>query len=120
LALKPGVTRPFYQCSSANASPASLLDLLSFLLFPDAPPTPLPSIRSTLPSSVSSFESSPVVSNYMIKPPVTQFYSRCGARLSDAPPSSNELSSNVSSFFVEDVPSPPSVEPSSPADSSPE
>jgi hypothetical protein len=41
--------------------------------------------------------------------------------LSDAPPSSDELSSNVpSSSFFEDVPSSPPVEPSSPIDSSPE
>jgi hypothetical protein len=39
--------------------------------------------------------------------------------LSDAPASSNEVSSDVtSSSFVEDVPSSPSVEPSFPTDSS--
>jgi hypothetical protein len=57
---------------------------------------------------VSSFESPPVVSDYMAKPPVTQFYSRHGARLSDAPTSSDGLSSYVSSSsFIEDVPSSP-------------
>jgi hypothetical protein len=56
-----------------------------------------------------------------MKPPVTQFYSCRGARLSDAPTSSDELSSDVpSSSFFEDVPSFPSVEPSSSIDSSPE
>jgi hypothetical protein len=42
------------------------------------------------------------------------------ARLSHAPTSSNELSSDVSSSFVEDVPSSPPVEPSSLTNSSPE
>jgi hypothetical protein len=41
--------------------------------------------------------------------------------LLDAPTSSDELSSDVpSSSFIEDVPSSPPVEPSSPTDSSPE
>jgi hypothetical protein len=41
--------------------------------------------------------------------------------LSDVPSSSDELSSDVpSSSFIEDLPSPPSVEPSSPTNSSPE
>jgi hypothetical protein len=44
---------------------------LSFLLFLDAPPASLPILRSTLLSSVSSFESPPVVSDYTVKPPVT-------------------------------------------------
>jgi hypothetical protein len=53
-----------------------------------------------------------------VKPPVTQFYSRGGAHLSDAPVSSDELSSDIpSSSFIEDVPSSP-VEPSSLTDSS--
>jgi hypothetical protein len=62
-----------------------------------------------------------MVPDYTLKPPVTQFYSRWRARLSDAPASSDELSSDVSSSsFFEDVPSSPLVEPSSPIDSSPE
>jgi hypothetical protein len=112
-------SRPFYPCPTTDASPASSVNPLSFLLFPDAPPASLPIPRSTLPSFVSSSESSDVVSNYMVKPPVTQFYSRRGARLSDALAFSNELSSDVPSSFIEDVPSSPLVEPSSPTDSSP-
>jgi hypothetical protein len=62
-----------------------------------------------------------VVSDYTVKPPVTQFYSSRGAHLSDAPASSDELSSDVpSSSFIEDVLSSPPVEPSSLIDSSPE
>jgi hypothetical protein len=49
-----------------------------------------------------------VVLDYMVKPPVTQVYSRRGACLSDAPASSAELSSDVSSFSL-DVPSSPPV-----------
>jgi hypothetical protein len=61
-----------------------------------------------------------MVSDYTVKPPVTQFYSRRGARLSDAPSSSDELSYDVSSSsFIEDVPYSPPVEPSSLSDSSP-
>jgi hypothetical protein len=104
-------SRPFYPRPTTNASPASLVDPLSFLLFPNAAPASLSIPRSTLPSS----ESPPVVLDYMTKPLVTQFYSRRGACLSDAPASSDELSSDVpSSFFVEDVPASPSVENSSP------
>jgi hypothetical protein len=67
--------------------------------------------------SLSSSESL-VVSDYTVKPPVTQFYSRRGARLSDAPTSSNALSSDMPSSFIEDVPSSPPVEPSSLTNSS--
>jgi hypothetical protein len=112
---------PFYPCPPPDASPASLVDPLSFLFFPYAPSASVLIPRSTLPFSVSSSESPPVVLDYTVKPPVTQFYSRCGARLSDAPASSDELSSDVSSFsFIDDVPSSPPVEPSSLIDSSPE
>jgi hypothetical protein len=70
---------------------------------------------------VSSSESPPVVLDYTVKPPVTQFYSRRGARSSDGPASSDELSSDMpSSSFIEDVPSSHPVEPSSLTDSSPE
>jgi hypothetical protein len=66
----------------------------------DAPLASLPISRLTLPPSMSSSESPPVVSDYTVKPHVTQFYSRRGAHLSDVPASSDELSSNVpSSFF---------------------
>jgi hypothetical protein len=77
------------------------LTLLSFLLFHDAPSASLPIHRS---SSVSSTESPPVVPDYAVKPPVTQFYSCRGARLLDALAFSDELSSDVSSSFIEDVP----------------
>jgi hypothetical protein len=111
---------PFYPRPTTDTSPTSLVDYLSFLLFPDAPPASLPIPRSTLPFSVSSSKFPPVVPDYTVKPPVTQFYSRRGARLSDTPASSNELSSDVpSSSFIEDVASSPPVEPSSPTDSSP-
>jgi hypothetical protein len=111
-------SRPFYPRPTTDASSASLVNPLYFLLFPDAPPASLPIPCLTLPSSVSSSESPLVVSDYTVKPLVTQFYSRRGARLSDAPPSSYELSSDMpSSSFFEDVPSSP-VEPSSPIDSS--
>jgi hypothetical protein len=77
-----------------------------FLFFPDAPPGSLHISRSILPSSVSPSESSPVVLDYTVKPPVTPFYSHCGARLSDAPASSDELSFDVlSSSLIKDVPS---------------
>jgi hypothetical protein len=60
-----------------------------------------------------------MVSNYTMKPPVTQFYSCRRTRLSDAPYSSDELSFDVSSyFFIENVSSSPSVEPSPLSDSS--
>jgi hypothetical protein len=53
-----------------------------------------------------------MVPDYTVKPPVTPFYNRRGTRLSNAPASLDELSSDVSSSLP--------VEPSSPADSSPE
>jgi hypothetical protein len=111
-------SQPFYPCPTTDAFPVSLVDSLSFLFFSDAPPASLPIPRSTLPSSMSSSESHPVVSDYMMKPPVTQFYSHRGACLSGAPASSDEFSFDVSSSsFIEDVPSSP-VEPSSLTDSS--
>jgi transposase InsO family protein len=82
---------PFYPHSTTDASPASLVDPLSFLLFPDAPSASLPISRLILLSSVSSSESPPVVPDYTMKPPVTQFYSRRGTRLSDASASSDAL-----------------------------
>jgi hypothetical protein len=112
-------SRSFYPRSTTDASPASLVDPLSFLFFPDAPPASLPLPRPILPTSVSSAESSPVVPDYTVKPPVTQVYSRRGACLSDAPTSSAELSSDVSSSSL-DVPSSPPVASSSPIGSSPE
>jgi hypothetical protein len=59
-----------------------------------------------------------VVSDYTLKPPVTQVYSHCGARLSEVPTSSAELSSDVSSSSL-DVPSSPPTASSSPISSSP-
>jgi hypothetical protein len=64
-------SHPFYPRPTTDASPASLVDHLSFLLFPDAPPASLPIARSTLPSSVSSSETPLVIPDYMVKPPVT-------------------------------------------------
>jgi hypothetical protein len=55
-----------------------------------------------------------VVPDYTVKPPVTQSYSRREACSSDAPAPSDELSFDVPSSFIEDVPSSPPVEPSSP------
>jgi hypothetical protein len=112
-------SRPFYPRPTIDASPPSLVDPLSFLFFPDAPPASPPLPRLTLPTSVSSAESSPVVPDYMVKPPVTQVYSHHGARLSDAPTSSAELSSDVSSSSL-DVPSSPPIASSSLIGSSPE
>jgi hypothetical protein len=96
-----------------------LVDPLSFLFFPDAPPVSLPLPHPTLPTIVSSAESSPVVPDYMVKPPMIQVYSRRGARLSDAPTFSAELSFDVSSSSL-DVPSSPPVASSSSIGSSPE
>jgi hypothetical protein len=59
-----------------------------------------------------------VVPGYTVKPPVTQVYSRCGARLSEVSTSSAELSSDVSSSSL-DVPSSPPTVSSSPISSSP-
>jgi hypothetical protein len=101
-------SRHFYPCLITDAPPTSLVDHLSFLFFPDAPPTSLPLPRPTLPTSVSSTEYSPVVPDYMVKLLVTQVYSRRGACLSDAPTFSAELSSDVSSSPL-DVPSSPPI-----------
>jgi transposase InsO family protein len=110
-------SRPFYPRPSSVASPTSLVDHLYFLFSPDVPPAPLSIPRSTLLSSVSFYESPHVVPYYTVKPPVTQFYRRRGACLSNASSSSDELSSDTSSSFSEDVSSSP-VEPSSTVDSS--
>jgi hypothetical protein len=112
-------SHPFYSRPTTDATPASFIDPLSFLFFPDAPPASLPLTRPTLPTSVSSTESSPVVPDYTVKSPVTQVYSRRGARLSEVPTSSAELSSDVSSSSLE-VPSSPPIASSSPIGSSPE
>jgi hypothetical protein len=64
-------SHPFYLCPSSDASPTSLVDPLSFLLFPDVPSAHLPIHRSTLPPYVSSSVSPPVVPNNTVKPPVT-------------------------------------------------
>jgi hypothetical protein len=98
---------PFYSRPTTDAPPASLIDPLSFLIFPDAPPASLPLPRLTLPTFVSSAESSPVVLDYMVKSPVTQVYSRRGARLSEVHTSSAELSYDVSSSSLNVSSSPP-------------
>jgi hypothetical protein len=54
-------SHPFYPCPTTDAPPASLVDPLFFLFFPDTPPASLPLPHPTLPTSVSSAESSPVV-----------------------------------------------------------
>jgi hypothetical protein len=64
-------SRPFYRCPTSDASTASLVDPLSFLLFPNALPASLPIPHLMLLSHVSSSESPPVVSVYMMKPPMT-------------------------------------------------
>jgi hypothetical protein len=84
-------SHPFYPHPITDASHASLIDPLSFLFFPDAPPASLPLPRSTLPISVSSAESSHVVLDYTVKPLMTQVYNRRRACLSDAPTFSAEL-----------------------------
>jgi hypothetical protein len=113
-------SHPFCPRPTTDTSHASLVEHLSFLLFPNAPPTSVPISRSTLPFFVSSSEFTLVVPDYMVKPPVTQFYSHRGACLSDAPTFSDEFSSNVpSSSFIEDLASSPPVEPSALTDSSP-
>jgi hypothetical protein len=68
---------------------------------------------------VPSSEDPPVVPDYTVKPPVTQVYCRRGARVSNAPTSLDELSSDVpSSSFTDDVPSSPPIEPTSLTNSS--
>jgi hypothetical protein len=52
---------PFYPRPTTDAPPASLVDPLSFLFFPDAHAASLPLPCPTLPTSVSSAESSPMV-----------------------------------------------------------
>jgi hypothetical protein len=84
-------SHPFYPHPITDASHASLVDHLSFLFFPDAPPAFLPLPRSTLPTSVSSAESSHVILNYTVKPLMTQVYNCRRACLSDAPTFSAEL-----------------------------
>jgi hypothetical protein len=68
---------------------------------------------------VSSVESSPMVPDYTVKPPVTQVYSRHGAHLSEVPTSLADLFSDVSSSSLDASSSPP-VASSSPIGSSPE
>jgi hypothetical protein len=109
----------FYLCPTTDTPLAPLVDHLPFLFFFDAPPASLPLPRLTLPTSVSSTEFSHVVPDYTVKPPVTQVYNRRGARLSEIPTSSADLSSYVSSSSLE-VPSSPPVAFSSPIGSSPE
>jgi hypothetical protein len=90
-------SRHFYPRPTTDAPPASLVDPLSFLFFPDALTASLPLPLPTLSTSVSSTESSPVIPDYTVKPPVTHVYSHRGAHLSEVPTSSAELSSDVSS-----------------------
>jgi hypothetical protein len=64
-------SRPFYPRPTTDAPPASLVDPLSFLFFPDAPPASLLLPHPTLSTSMSFAESSPVVLYYTVKPLVT-------------------------------------------------
>jgi hypothetical protein len=80
-------SHPFYPLPSTDASHASLVDPLSFLLFSYALSASLSIPRLTLPSSMSSSESPPMAPDYKMKPPMIQFYSCRGAGLSDAPAS---------------------------------
>jgi hypothetical protein len=94
-------SHPFYPHPTTDVSPTFLVDPLSFLLFPDAPPASLPIPLSTLPSFMPSSETPLVVPDYTMKPPVTQFYSHHGVCSSDAPTSLDELSFDVpSSSFI--------------------
>jgi hypothetical protein len=63
-------SHPFYPRPTTDA-PASLVDPLSFLFFPDAPLASLPLPHPTLLTSMSSAVSSPVVLDYTVKAPVT-------------------------------------------------
>jgi hypothetical protein len=112
-------SRLFYPRPTTDAPPVSLVDPLSFLFFPDAPAASLSLPHPTLSTSMPSAESCPVVLNYTVKPLVTQVYNRHGARLSEVPTSSAELSSDVSSSSLKVTSSPPIVS-SSPIGSSPE
>jgi hypothetical protein len=64
-------SHPFYPRPTTDAPPTSLIDPLSFLFLPDAPLASLPLPRPTLPTSVSSAESSSMVPDYTAKPPMT-------------------------------------------------
>jgi hypothetical protein len=64
-------SRTFYLHPISDTSLASLVNSLSFLLFPDAPLVSLRIPHLILPSSVSSSESPPVVPDYTVKPLMT-------------------------------------------------
>ncbi|WVZ97949.1 hypothetical protein U9M48_043445 [Paspalum notatum var. saurae] len=101
-------SRPFYPHPSSDASLASLVDPLSFLIIPDTviahmssrlvPSPTIPSSGVVPPSVVppveSSSESSSLIPDYTAKPPVTQVYTRRSALTPPAP----SFGSSESSF----------------------
>ncbi|WVZ71558.1 hypothetical protein U9M48_020132 [Paspalum notatum var. saurae] len=107
-------SRPFYPRPSSDASLASLVDPLSFLIIPDtaiahissrlvpSPTVPssgvVPPSSGVVPPSVvppveSSSESSSLIPDYTAKPPVTQVYTRRSALTPPAPSSGSSESS---------------------------
>ncbi|WVZ64342.1 hypothetical protein U9M48_013875 [Paspalum notatum var. saurae] len=100
-------SRPFYPRPSSDASLASLVDPLSFLIIPDTAiahissrlvPSPTVPSSGVVPPSVvplveSSSESSSLIPDYTAKPPVTQVYTRRSASTPTAPSSGSSESS---------------------------
>jgi len=115
-------SRPFYPRPSPDASQASVIEPLSFLLFPDTPIAPMfpshlvPSSEepsSTAPSPVvPSFSDDipqvPMGTTYDSKPPVTRVYTRTRRAVissSDVPSSLDEPSSSAAPSDAETAPS---------------
>ncbi|WVZ83156.1 hypothetical protein U9M48_030329 [Paspalum notatum var. saurae] len=100
-------SHPFYPRPSSDASLASLVDPLSFLIIPDTAiahissrlvPSPTVPSSGVVPSSVvppieSSSEYSSLIPDYTAKPPVTQVYTRRSASTPPEPSSSSSESS---------------------------
>ncbi|WVZ72432.1 hypothetical protein U9M48_020896 [Paspalum notatum var. saurae] len=100
-------SRPFYPRPSSDASLASLVDPLSFLIIPNTAiahissclvPSPTVPSSGVVPPSVvppveSSSESSSLIPDYTAKPPVTQVYTRRSALTPPAPSSGSSESS---------------------------
>ncbi|WVZ71148.1 LOW QUALITY PROTEIN: hypothetical protein U9M48_019768 [Paspalum notatum var. saurae] len=100
-------SHPFYPYPSSDASLASLVDPLSFLIIPDTAiahissrlvPSPTVPSSGVVPPSVvppveSSSESSSLIPNYTAKPPVTHVYTRRSASTPPEPSSSASESS---------------------------
>ena len=115
-------SRPFYPRTSPDASQPSVIESLSFLLFPDTPIAPMfpshlvPSSEepsSTAPSPVvPSFSDDipqvPMGTTYDSKPPVTRVYTRTRRAVissSDVPSSLDEPSSSAAPSDAETAPS---------------